>query len=45
MSHARNGRRLLGIPALREDVSFCLHWNRFPILARMDADGVVRRFA
>ncbi|HYE30426.1 MAG TPA: 2-phosphosulfolactate phosphatase [Methylomirabilota bacterium] len=45
MSHARNGRRLLGIPELREDVSYCLHWNTFPLLARMDGDGVVRRFA
>lgn len=45
MSHARNGRRLLGIEELREDVSFCLAHDKFDLLARLEDDGVVRRFS
>src|SRR5690606_11422912 len=39
---ARNGRRLLGIPELKEDVALCLTEDRLPILARMEQDGAVR---
>jgi 2-phosphosulfolactate phosphatase len=41
---ARNARRLLARPHLRDDVAFCLQRDRFPILAGMDADGWVRRW-
>jgi 2-phosphosulfolactate phosphatase len=35
MQFARNGRRLLAIPELREDVAFCLQRDAFPIVATM----------
>ena len=42
---ARNGRRLLSIPDLREDVGFCLQTGGADILARMDKEGAVRRWS
>lgn len=42
---SRNGRRLLGLPELREDVAFCLQRDRFDLVAGLQADGVVRRLA
>ncbi len=36
MQFARNGRRLLEIPELRDDVAFCLQRDVFPIVASMD---------
>lgn len=39
---ARNARRLLGIPELRDDVPFCLQQGAAPLLARMDREGAVR---
>jgi 2-phosphosulfolactate phosphatase len=43
MQFARNGRRLLGIPELREDVPYCLR-DGFTVIATMDRDGRIRRF-
>lgn len=39
MSGAKNGRRLLAIPELRDDVSFCAQTDIFPLVATMSADG------
>ena len=36
MQFARNGRRLLDIPELREDVAFCLRRDVFPLVVTMD---------
>jgi 2-phosphosulfolactate phosphatase len=41
MRFARNGRRLLGIPELRDDVAFCLRQDAFPILAWLSDHGAV----
>jgi len=41
--NATNGRRLLAIPELRDDVAFCLQRDVFPLIARMEADGAIRR--
>ena len=38
----RNGRRLLGIPELAEDVPLCLIPDRFDFAALRDTDGLVR---
>lgn len=40
---SENARRLLAIPELRDDVAFCLQRDIFPIIARMEADGAIRR--
>lgn len=40
MQFARNGRRLLTIPDLSEDVAFCLQIDLYPVLATMLRDGV-----
>ena len=39
---ARNGRRLLGIPELKDDVGLCLTEDGMEILARMEREGAVR---
>ena len=44
MRCARNGRRLLGIPELRDDVRFCMQRDVFPLVATMDAHGKITRF-
>lgn len=44
MQFARNGRRLLGIPELRDDVAFCLQRDIFPIIATMDRNCRIRQF-
>ena len=41
--NSTNGRRLLAIPELRDDVAFCLQRDIFQIIARMEADGAIRR--
>jgi 2-phosphosulfolactate phosphatase len=41
-SGSRNGRRLLAIPELRDDVSWCLEQDRFPIVAKLNGDSVVK---
>ena len=43
ISNSENGRRLLAIPELRDDVAFCLQRDIFPLVARMEADGAIRR--
>jgi 2-phosphosulfolactate phosphatase len=40
---SQNARRLLSIPELRDDVAFCLQRDIFPLVARMEADGAIRR--
>lgn len=40
---SRNSRRLLSIPDLAPDVPFCLRSNVFPLVAKVDQDGWVRR--
>jgi 2-phosphosulfolactate phosphatase len=42
VSSSENARRLLAIPELREDVSFCLQRDICPLVAKMDADGAIR---
>ncbi len=39
---SENARRLLAIPELRNDVSFCLQHDLFPLVARLEADGAIR---
>ncbi len=41
--HARNARRLLKMPDLRDDVALCLRPDSHPILAVLGKDGRVRR--
>jgi len=43
MQQARNGRRLLGHPDLRDDVSFCLRRDVLELVAVLAPDGEVRR--
>ena len=40
---SENARRLLAVPELRDDVSFCLQRDIFPLVAGMEADGAIRR--
>ena len=39
---SRNGRRLLELPELRDDVAFCLRRDAFGIVAKLGKDGSVR---
>jgi 2-phosphosulfolactate phosphatase len=39
---SENARRLLAIPELRDDVTFCLQRDTHPLIARMEADGAIR---
>lgn len=41
MQFARNGRRLLGIPELREDVALCLKRDVYSICPTLNADGKI----
>jgi 2-phosphosulfolactate phosphatase len=43
LAMARNGRRLLSRPELREDVAFCLQRNRYPLVAVQQVDGRIRK--
>jgi 2-phosphosulfolactate phosphatase len=43
VGNAENARRLLAIPELRDDVAFCLQRDIFPLVAKMEADGAIRR--
>jgi 2-phosphosulfolactate phosphatase len=43
MTFARNGRRLLSIPDLRDDVPFCMQRDIFSIIARLEPNGCVVR--
>ena len=44
MKLAANGERLLANAALQDDVAFCLQRDGFALVARLEGDGVVRRF-
>ncbi|HLZ54973.1 MAG TPA: 2-phosphosulfolactate phosphatase [Verrucomicrobiae bacterium] len=39
---SENARRLLAIPELRDDVSFCLQRDIFPLVTRLETDGAIR---
>lgn len=41
MPLARNGRRLLGIPDLRDDVRYCLQRDTYSVIARLEPNGCV----
>jgi 2-phosphosulfolactate phosphatase len=43
MQHARNGRRLLSIPELRDDVAFCVQRDSIGFVADLSREGAVRR--
>jgi 2-phosphosulfolactate phosphatase len=43
LGSSANGRRLLGIPDLRADVAFCAQRDLFHLVARLSADGFLRR--
>lgn len=43
MKSCRNGRRLLGIPELQDDVWFCVQRETASLVAAMDQDGLVKR--
>ena len=43
LQRSRNGRRLMRIPGLRDDVPFCAQRDLFPFAVRMDKDGWLRR--
>jgi 2-phosphosulfolactate phosphatase len=45
MAHARNGRRLLSQPELRDDVPFCVRRDAYDFVARLLPDASVRRDA
>jgi 2-phosphosulfolactate phosphatase len=40
---SENGRRLLTIPELSDDVAFCLQHDIYPLVAKMETDGAIRR--
>lgn len=40
--HARNGRRLLSIPELRDDVAWCLQRDAFSLVAKMERDAITK---
>ena len=42
LGSGRNGRRLLGRPELRDDVSFCAMRDRYAFAPTLDADAIVR---
>jgi phosphosulfolactate phosphohydrolase-like enzyme len=39
---AENARRLLAIPALSDDVAFCLQIDKYPLVARMESGAIIR---
>jgi 2-phosphosulfolactate phosphatase len=43
LGRAKNGRRLLALPDLRDDVAFCAQRDIFPLVAAMSPDGSLRR--
>ena len=45
MKHSNNGRRLLNIPELRNDVAFCVQRETLNFVAGLQKDGSVRRLA
>ena len=43
LGSSENARRLLAIPELRDDVAYCLQRDICPLVAKMKADGAIRR--
>jgi 2-phosphosulfolactate phosphatase len=43
LARSRNGRRLLSLPDLADDVSFCARIDACPLAAGLSADGWIRR--
>jgi 2-phosphosulfolactate phosphatase len=43
ISLAENAQRLLSLPALRDDVAFCLQRDIFSLVAKMESDGAIRK--
>jgi len=43
LGSSQNGRRLLALPELNADVAFCAQRDVFNLVARMDANGALRR--
>ena len=43
LSRAKNGRRLLALPELHDDVAFCAQRDIFPLVAALSPDGALRR--
>jgi 2-phosphosulfolactate phosphatase len=43
IGRSKNGRRLLALPELRDDVAFCARRDVFNLVAAMAADGSLRR--
>ena len=41
--NSENARRLLSIPELRDDVTFCLQRDIFLLVAKMEMDGTIRK--
>lgn len=40
--NSRNGRRLMAIPDLRDDLSWCLERDRFPLVAKLNGDSLIK---
>jgi 2-phosphosulfolactate phosphatase len=40
--NSRNGRRLLSIPDLRDDVPWCLEQDKFPLIAKLNGDSIIK---
>jgi 2-phosphosulfolactate phosphatase len=45
IQYAANGRRLLSLPELADDVPLCLAADQFGFAAQLEADGAVRRIS
>jgi len=43
LKQSRNGRRLLSMPALRDDVWFSVQRETISFTAQMSAEGVIRK--
>jgi 2-phosphosulfolactate phosphatase len=43
VAQSRNGCRLLSHPELREDVAFCLQLDKFPLVAEVNREGLVKQ--
>ena len=42
VGRSQNGRRLMAIPELRDDVAFCSQRDIYPLVAKMKNDGAIR---
>jgi 2-phosphosulfolactate phosphatase len=42
VSEAENARRLLAIPELRDDVTFCLQQDKYPLVAQMETGAIIQ---